>query len=361
MANVSKKKNLKSQNKTGLKTPSRLFPVFTAGIICTLTAVFFGYGAWYFFSVKANGLENRQKLISGVTGIFTTKQKEKPAEMKSAEPEKQPEVVSPTVAAIPTPAEPLPATEQVLQPMPTEAVVAETEKKEETSNPEQPIIEGVVFVKGGETVIGGGKTERAVQRRIVGDFYIAETEVTNKQYAEFIAETKRKPPVGWNNKGFPKGLDVFPVTNITYDDADSFCKWLSKKLNAEVRLPTEFEWEHAAKGNEEYLYPWGNDWDKNAAVVNGKVGSVKKFEKNKSPYGAYDMAGNVWELTSDVELNSKQKPLYTNGQLGRIIRGGSAAEESKDILVTTRWYSVPESKIKSNVIGFRYVVVKPSE
>jgi formylglycine-generating enzyme required for sulfatase activity len=357
MANVSKKKNLKSQNKTGLKKPSRLFPVFTAGIICTLSAVFFGYGAWYFFSVKANGTENRQKLVSSVTGLFTPKK----TEIKSAEPETQPEVVSVAVASTPTPLlEPSPTPEPVLQPTPPE-VAAETEKKEETSNPEQPIIEGVVFVKGGETVIGGGKTERAVQRRIVNDFYIAETEVTNKQYAEFVTETKRKPPVGWSNKGFPKGLDMYPVTNINYNDADSFCKWLSKKLNVEVRLPTDFEWEHAAKGEEEYLYPWGNDWDKNAAVVRGKVGSVKKFEKNKSPYGAYDMSGNVWELTSDVELNSKQKPRYTNGELVRIIRGGSAAEESKDFLVTTRWYSFPESEIKSNLIGFRYVVVKSSE
>ena len=356
MANVSKKKNLKSQNKSGLKTQSRLFPVFAAGIICTLSAVFFGYGAWYFFGVKANGIENRQKLVTGLTGLFT----EKKSEIKPAETENQPEVVSPAVAVTETPSTPSPTPEPVLQATPNE-VAAETEKKEETSNPEPQIIEGVVFVKGGETVIGGGKTERAVQRRIVGDFYIAETEVTNKQYAEFVSETKRKPPIGWSNKGFPKGLDDFPVTNISYNDADSFCKWLSKKLNAEVRLPTDFEWEHAAKGNEEYLYPWGNEWDKNAAVIRGKVGSVKKFEKNKSPYGAYDMAGNVWELTSDVELNSKQKPLYKKGQVARIIRGGSAAEESKDILVTTRWYSYPESEIKSDVTGFRYVIVKPSE
>jgi formylglycine-generating enzyme required for sulfatase activity len=355
MANVSKKKNLKPQNKSVLKTQSRLFPVFAAGIVCTLSAVFFGYGTWYLFSVKANGPENRQKLISGLTGVFSTKN----SSAKPAEPEKQSEVISPAITATPLPAEPSPVPDTTVQPTPTE-VIAETEKKEETSGTEQPIIEGVVFVKGGETVIGGGKTERPVQRRIVNDFFIAETEVTNKQYAEFVTETKRKPPIGWNNNSFPKGLDSYPVTNISYNDADSFCKWLSKKLNAEVRLPTEFEWEHAAKGNEEYLYPWGNDWDKNAAVIKGKVGSVKKFEKNKSPYGAYDMSGNVWELTSDFELNSNKKPVYVNGQLNRIVRGGSAADESKNFLVTTRWYTVTDSKVKSDVVGFRYVIVKPS-
>jgi formylglycine-generating enzyme required for sulfatase activity len=351
MANVSKKKGLKSQNKTGLKTPSRLLPVFAAGIVCTLSAVFFGYGSWYFFSIKAKGQENRQKLITSVTGVFSREN----SPITPADKEKQPEVVvSPIVTTTALPSDTSPTPETVLQPTPPE-VIAEQEKKEETSSPEQPIMEGVVFVKGGETAIGGGKTERPVQRSIVNDFYIAETEVTNKQYAEFVTETKRKPPVGWSNEGFPKGLDSYPVTNISYNDADSFCKWLSEKLNAEVRLPTDFEWEHAAKGEKGYLYPWGNDWDKNAAVVRGKVGNVKKFEKNKSPYGAYDMAGNVWELTSDVRLNSKQKP-------ERIIRGGSAAEESKKVLVTTRWYSFPESEIKSDVIGFRYVVVvKPSE
>jgi formylglycine-generating enzyme len=347
MANVSKKNISKPQKGSGIKKRSRFFPVILAGFVCAIIAVSGGYGAWYFFSVKANGQENRQNIISKLTGVFSSKQP------NTIEPdpiivEKQSEiVVQPTV--IPT---------MTVTPEPTPDIV-EKEKKEETSAPEPTItdIDGVVFVKGGEVTVGGGKTDKPVQRIIIKDFYIAETEVTNSQYGEFIADTKRKPPQGWEKNTFAKGMEDFPVTNVSFADADAFCKWLSKKRGVEVRLPNEVEWERAAKGEEDFIYPWGNDWDKNALTNKGNIGKVKSFEKNKSPFGAYDMVGNVWEITADVELNSNKKPVFSNGQLVRIVRGGSAKDTSK-VLVTTRWDTVRDSELKNDLIGFRYIVVK---
>lgn len=352
MANVSNKKGSKLQNNknnSGLKKRSRFFPVVLAGLICAVTSVAGGYGAWYFFSVKANGQENRQKVVAKLTDVFVGNK----VEPFNAVSENKTEIVSQ-----PNP-EPTPVALPKQSPEQTPIIeITPTENKEETSAPKEPIIDGVVFVKGGEVNTGGDKTEKPLKRTFVNDFYIAETEVTNKQYALFVSETKRKPPIGWNSKtGFPNGMDEFPVTHISYQDAESFCIWLSKKNGVEIRLPNEVEWERAAKGENNFIYPWGNDWEKNAATVRGKVGKVKSFEKNKSPFGAYDMAGNVWELTSDVELNSNQKPVYTNKQLNRIVRGGSALEDGREFLVTTRWDTVPDSEIKRDNIGFRYVVV----
>jgi toxoflavin biosynthesis protein ToxD len=350
MANAPIKKNTKLQKKkNNVKKSSRFFPVILASFICTLLAISSGYGTWYFFGVKAKGQENREKLIANLTSVFS---KDK-TEIKSIETEKQPEDVS-QVIATPTPATIVAATPQLTS-IPENS---ETENKQETSESKLPITEGVVFVKGGETITGGGKTEKPLKRIMVDDFYIAETEVTNKQYAEFVADTKQKTPFGWDKKGYQKGLDDFPVTNISYNDAESFCKWLAKKIGAEVRLPNEVEWERAAKGEENLVYPWGNEWEKNCATLNGKVGKVKSFEKNKSPFGVYDMSGNVWELTADVELNSNQKPVYTNGQLNRIVRGGSALEEKKEFLMTSRWDTVSDSGVKRDNIGFRYIVLK---
>jgi toxoflavin biosynthesis protein ToxD len=347
MANVSKKKNSKSQTKNNVKKQSRFFPVILAGIVCAVIAVSGGYGAWYFTGVKAKGSENREKLVTRVSSVFSASKTEE----KKAEPEKQPEqavlpVVESTLPAVP---------ETVTTPTPTPEI-AEVEKKEETSVPETPIIKGVVFVKGGETTTGGEKTEKPLQRKFVDDFYIAETEVTNGQYAEFVIETKRKAPADWNKQKFPTGSETFPVTNISFADVTAYCEWLSKKIGAEVRLPTEIEWERAAKGDENYRYPWGNEWDKKAVTTKGKVGSVKSFEKNKSTFGAYDMSGNVWEWTSEIELNTKGKPMYDKGQLQRLVKGGSAGDEAAT-LTTSESHAVPEN-FKDKIVGFRYVVVK---
>jgi toxoflavin biosynthesis protein ToxD len=349
MAEVSNSNKSKTKPKNKVKNKNRFFPVIVAGFICTLIAVSGGYGAWYFFSVKANGAEHRQKLAAVVKNTFSAN---KPIpEIAVAENSKPQENVSPVVSrtVLGAAAEPTPET------TPT-AEVIKTEKKEETSEAKTPTIEGVVFVKGGETTIGGGKTEKPVQRIIVDDFYIAETEVTNKQYAEFIAETKRKPPTGWNSKGFPNGTGELPVTNVSFADADAYCKWLSKKSGSEVRLPNEAEWERAAKGEENFAYPWGNEWDKKAATTKGKISKVKSYERNKSPFGAYDMCGNVWEWTADAEQNSKGKPLYENGQLLRVLKGGSAEDEPSTL--TTSWSHGIAENFKAGIIGFRYIVAK---
>ena len=128
-------------------------------------------------------------------------------------------------------------------------------------------------------------------------FTIDRFEVTNRQFAEFVSATNRHPPEDWpNGHSTPEKAD-YPVVFVSWHDADSYCRWAGK------RLPIEAEWEKAARGTDGRKYPWGDTFDpKRAKIATGSVmfstpGAVGHYEDGKSPYGAYDMIGNVWEWT----------------------------------------------------------------
>ena len=202
-----------------------------------------------------------------------------------------------------------------------------------------------------------------LKRALVGNFSIAETEVTNAAYAEFVKATGHKSPAGWNKEVFPKDTDDFPVVNISWQDAADYCQWLGTKLGMEVRLPTEAEWELAARGKEQNTYPWGNDWNKEAAIskeTGGKISAVKSFPINRSPFGAYDMAGNVWEWTQnkvtdeDALTDEDLAKLLKSGKSLRVVKGGTANDPAKQISARAR-YEMPETT-KHPHIGFRYVI-----
>ena len=258
---------------------------------------------------------------------------------------------NPNIASINTTIQP--ANTQIEIPAPSPA----------TEPPVEPKIEGVVKVEGDEITTGGGNTNRPLKRSIVENFSIAETEVTNAQYAEFIKDTGHKSPAGWNKEVFPKDSDNFPVVNISWKDAADYCEWLGKKLGMKVRLPSEAEWELAARGKELNKYPWGNEWNKDAAIseeTGGKISAVKSFPINRSPFGAYDMAGNVWEWTEDKVTNEDAltdealAKLLKSGKDLRVVKGGTAKDPAKQISAQAR-YEMPEMT-KHPHIGFRYVI-----
>lgn len=310
---------------------SRVLPLAVATIVCFLAAVTLGYGSWYFFG-SHRWQKNAHDSEYTVTNI----------DNQNAAPKNEPvETPSP---AVNQPAEP----------------AATTETNIET--PAKP--ENVVEVEGGEITLGGGDTGRPLKRAMVDGFYIAETEVTNGQYAEFIKATNRRAPEHWKNNTFPEGAENFPVAGVSYADAEAFCKWLETKINLPVRLPTEAEWEMAARGSENNKYPWGNEWDAKAAAsseTGGKVSAVKSFPLNRSPFGAFDMVGNVWEWTrdkvaeSDVSKNEEQVlAALRSGQVLRVVKGSSAWGKVAELSVRAR-YEIPE-QTKSEKVGFRYLV-----
>lgn len=220
-------------------------------------------------------------------------------------------------------------------------------------------LQGLVSVEGGEVMLGGEGTGMPVRREHVETFEIAETEVTNEQYREFVVASGRRSPHGWSGQEFPSGAGLEPVTGVSWFDAVAYCEWLSQKTGLKVELPTEAQWERAARGKENYIYPWGNAWNERAAVAESKVSPVKSFPENKSPFGAYDMAGSVWEWVADQARDDLGRPKSQDGVAFRIIKGGSAEEERSLISNSSRHERLANKP--RHPLGFRYVVRRKKE
>src|SRR5262249_8297481 len=186
--------------------------------------------------------------------------------------------------------------------------------------------------------------------------------VKRAEYQDFIKETERKAAQHWQSLHYPPGTALEPVTMVTWQDAVDYCAWLSRKLTAEVRLPTEAEWEMAARGNSDRRYPWGDQWDDRATTcseTSGEIRAVGSFPFGRSPVGAYDMAGNVWEWVADEAVGEEGNPILKDGVTLRIAKGG-AANESRKFIGTRARTALSADKPRSH-LGFRYVVIRKSQ
>jgi formylglycine-generating enzyme required for sulfatase activity/predicted Ser/Thr protein kinase len=224
-----------------------------------------------------------------------------------------------------------------------------------TVNPAAPA--GMVYVPGGEFMMGrnasdgGDEYERPAHNVTVKPFFIDQYEVTNDDYAKFVKETNHRPPSNWANGSYPAGAGRKPVIDVAWDDGNDFAKWAGK------RLPTEEEWEFAARGTDGRRYPSGNDWkpgDANADSANAGLVDVGTY-KGKSPFGAYDMVGNAWEWTASKLI------AYPGGKLPqlppdnvRVIRGGSYDESANEATTTYRGF-LKASGDNYDKTGFRCV------
>ena len=191
-----------------------------------------------------------------------------------------------------------------------------------------------VDVPAGDYVIGRDAGETRQRVVDVDAFELARTPVTNEQYKRFVAETGAAAPPHWPAPG------DHPVTFVDWDEASAFCAW------AGGRLPTEAEWEKAARGTDARTYPWGDEEDESRAAVgpdmkHGSTSPVGSHPEGASPYGLLDMAGNVWEWTSTE---------YPPGE--RILRGSSFASPGLHYArCTMRSHSRPSRRQAH--IGFR--------
>jgi formylglycine-generating enzyme required for sulfatase activity len=164
------------------------------------------------------------------------------------------------------------------------------------------------------------------------DYYIARTPVTNAQYRAFVQATECQPPEQWKSGTPPKGKGDHPVTWISWHDAVAYCEWLAEVTRRPYRLPSEAEWEKAARGTDGRLYPWGDEWDAERCntLETGCEGTtpVSAYEGlGESPYGCVDMAGNVWEWTGSLYDTYPYGPADGREELDargrRVVRGGS--------------------------------------
>lgn len=208
------------------------------------------------------------------------------------------------------------------------------------STPQPP--EGMVLVQGTTFTMGvdsatayslGTIHDYPKHQVTVASFYIDEYEVTQAEYKEFVDATGHRTPFingthhdadsayAWSGTNFPSGKADHPVVGIDYSDAEAYCQWKGK------RLPTEAEWELAARGTDERLYPWGNMWnDANCnSELAGTAGTapVGTFPADKSPFGCYDMAGNAIEWTSTWFTSYPGNPNSLTPMTYRVPRGGS--------------------------------------
>ena len=158
-------------------------------------------------------------------------------------------------------------------------------------------------------------------------FYIDRTEVTNRQYKRFLESTGQSPPLGWKDGDYPAGLDNFPVVYVSWLDASEYARWIGK------RLPTEEEWEKAARGRNGYQWPWGDQFQVERCNIKGSgyngpipVGSILG---GANEFGVLDLAGNVWEwVNSDLKAYTgyDQDPFYfpegrAQSDQGRVFQG----------------------------------------
>ena len=174
-----------------------------------------------------------------------------------------------------------------------------------------PTAQGMAYIPGGLYSVGVEKSDdqhAPLQQVKLEEFWIDQYEVTNAQYAQFVAKTGQQPPASWPDGAAPAGQDKRPVQGVTWDQAAAYCEWVSK------RLPTEAEWEVAARGPEGNLYPWGDNAD-TVQLLENETYPVGSLDANRSRFGAFDMAGNVWEWVSDPYAEAPEGT--------RILRGGS--------------------------------------
>ena len=131
--------------------------------------------------------------------------------------------------------------------------------------------------------------------------------VSNAQYALFTAATGHAPPEHWNGKRPARGLESHPVVKVSWHDALAYCRWLGEVTRQPVGLPSEAEWEKAARGADDArAYPWGDGFDASRCNIGesgfGGTTPVGVFVNGASPYGCLDMVGNVWEWTRSLYL-----------------------------------------------------------
>lgn len=174
----------------------------------------------------------------------------------------------------------------------------------------------LILVPPGAFIMGsdeGEADEKPSHEVSLDAFYIGRYPVTNAQYRRFEEATGRTAPRHWSGGSIPEGKEDHPVVYVDWHDARAYCQWLTDKRDQVARLPTEAEWEKAARGTDGLMYPWGDEFDK--SKCNTEVSGIrdttpvgKYSSQGDSPYGIADMVGNVWEWTSSQYFQYPYKP-----------------------------------------------------
>ncbi|TEU17403.1 MAG: formylglycine-generating enzyme family protein [Anaerolineales bacterium] len=210
--------------------------------------------------------------------------------------------------------------------------------------------------------IGRKYIEREVPRRkvLVEEFEIGKYPVTSFEYRAFVQDTDHEPPHHWEGDQYPEKLGDHPVVSVSWHDAVAYCEWLSEKTGKPYRLPSEAEWEKAARGTDGREFPWEDEWDESRCNTSeggpGTTTPVGQYSPDgDSPYGVADMAGNVWAWCADwfqaYPDNRFQDKDY--GEKFRVLRGGSWSNSRGHARCAYRHWNPPHNSHYN--VGFRLV------
>ncbi len=221
----------------------------------------------------------------------------------------------------------------------------------------------MVRIEGGKFIMGSDELADTSPKRIIDihSFWLDVYEVTNKEYAVFLTAENYPPPPHWENGKYPFEQDQHPVSGVTWKDAENYCKAVNK------RLPTEAEWEKAARGVNGNIWPWGNVWNPKMANVreaeNLGTMPVGSFPEGNSDFEIADMAGNVAEWVSDwyqEDYFSFAPLLDPTGPIGepvnqnKVLRGGAWYDEKENVQSFVRLgIYPPEFPMAPYAAGFR--------
>ena len=225
---------------------------------------------------------------------------------------------------------------------------------------------GMVYVPEGYFQMGQSSNEAEDQKPMhfvyTSAYFIDKHEVSNAEYKKFLEATGHVNPRYWEDERF--NLPNQPVVGVSWFDAMAYSRWKGR------RLPTEAEWEKAARGNDDRLYPWGEKWTKGKKLYFVNVfgmedryeftAPVNYYATGASPFGALNMAGNVWEWCLDwydkdyYRISPELDPEGPEAKQMKVLRGGSWVNDIDGVQVTQRTRNLPE--MQNNIYGFRTVL-----
>jgi formylglycine-generating enzyme required for sulfatase activity len=203
------------------------------------------------------------------------------------------------------------------------------------------------------------ENEKPRRKLYLSEYQIGRYPVTNAQYADFVLASEHPAPEHWPQGKIPVNLDDHPVVNVSYEDAADYCRWLNQITGMGYRLPTEEEWEKAARGElpSTHHYPWGEKWGpgfcNTQELERNGTNSIYEFEQvNQSSFGVADMAGNVWEWTASSYTpypNSAYQSLHFKRSW--VVRGGSWRNSWRQARISGRGRYTPATR--RSYLGFR--------
>jgi len=256
-----------------------------------------------------------------------------------------------------------PLTSPLTSPLPSPTAESPPPVQTPTPKPETPTpprrgripIPEMVTVGAGHFWMGSDKRvdrdaeddELPQHRLYLSAYRIGKYPVMNEEYAAFAAATGHRVPYPWKGNQPPAEKLNHPVVNVSWDDAVAYCRWLSEATGQHYRLSSEAEWEKAARGTDGRIYPWGNP-PPNERRCNFKrnvdgTTPVGSYPAGVSPYGCYDMAGNVWEWTQSLRRgypyrsDDGREEQAESGSGVRVLRGGNYWNDSSGARCASRY------------------------